>query len=101
MAAARTWDQGTHARRLTAIKEGMTANEVRQIAGLPDGTTSVRLGMGEYQRRITEQLTDGGPPVLNGCWVYHAKANLRSSLLGVTVCFAGDRVLRAYYTVHG
>lgn len=73
-AAALTWHQGGFAGNPAAIKEGMTADEVRAVAGFPSSIGSVRLGMGECARRITLKLTHGGPPVLTNCWIYHVHA---------------------------
>jgi hypothetical protein len=100
-AAALTWSPGGFAGNPAAIKEGMSANQVRAVAGFPSSIGSVRLGMGEYQRRSTLELTQGGPPVLTGCWIYDVAPNPDSSLLGVTACFRNDRVLRVYDSVHG
>lgn len=100
-AAALTWDRGAFAGNPAAIREGMTADDVRELAGFPASIGSVRLGMGEYERRITLKLTHGGPPVLTGCWVYHVNATPDSGLLAVTACFRDGRVLRVYDTVHG
>lgn len=101
IAAAFTWGNGGFAGDPAAIKEGMTADQVRAIAGFPDATTSVRLGMGEYERKITLRITHGGPPVLTGCWLYHVLQKPDSGLLAVTACFRRDRVLRVIDTVHG
>jgi hypothetical protein len=100
-AAALTWSPGSFAGNPAAIRQGMSADEVRAVAGFPSSIGSVRLGMGEYERRITLELTHGGPPVLTGCWIYHVTPNVHSSLLGVTACFRNGRVLRVYSEVHG
>jgi hypothetical protein len=99
-AAALTWSPGGSAGNPAAIKEGMTAHQVRAVAGSPSSIGSVRLGMGEYERRITLKLTHGGPPVLTGCWIYHVTPSADSDLLGVTACFRNGRVLRVYSNVH-
>jgi hypothetical protein len=93
-AAALTWGHDARAGNPSAIRRGMTMQEVRRVAGSPDRTTVEHLG--EYERIRARDLT-GQVIRTEECWFY--SVTKEGAVSGA--CFFRGRVLDALVYQHG
>ena len=97
-AAAIELSQRAYAENPFAIRRGMTVQQVRAVAGLPNHTNKTRLG--EYARIRARDLTGGRVVRTEKCWSYYA-TKTGTAVDGVFACFFRGRVLDVGQDVHG
>src|SRR4051812_8546449 len=90
-----TWGHDARAGNPSAIRRGMTMQEVRRVAGNPDRTTVEHLG--EYQRILARDLTHGQVVRTEECWFYNTTKE--NTVAGA--CFIKSRVLDVLSYNHG
>jgi hypothetical protein len=93
--AAVEWGHDARAGNPSAIRRGMTMQQVRRVAGNPDRTTVEHLG--EYARIRARDLTHGRVVRTEECWFYNATQP--NTVTGA--CFFKGRVLDALIYTHG